>query len=670
MMAVLRRNPDAYPVHPNASNIRRVLVRRALVVCLGAVLVVVVFAYARQQAPAIPQAIGHAQPTVVVQDVAARALAIAHGSAVFLSLATSQNRLFELPLSASTTNAAPALAPVAGTGFAGSLGDGGAALSAQLDLMSDSLYARSGIALGADGSMYIADTQNATIRRVAGPNSTEPGVIRSIVGRWAPKQNVTLLQPSGIALDRGGNLYIADRGAGSLDVLSAETGTLESLAQVADAAGVAVAADGTRAFVTSPSNGSVVGVNLHTRSLQIEAIPGSRTAVPSDAQNSSPCVSSPPVGDSARFCPAGVAVDAAGNLFVSDLWNGRVWRVDTHTGSRAIVLTGLQKPGALAFDPEGQNLYVAEQGQDRIIVADGMGSSGNLSLAPASASFANEPTGGVSQQQQFVLTNNSLNSVSGIATSFQSTASSAQTDFTQQSSSCVSTLLAGANCTINVAFTPTSVGTLSYSMNVTDSATDSASATLTGTGDDYQIQLPSGQLQELSVIQGQAVTFHLQVAALGAFGQNGEQVSFVCPNNVPAETTCTFKPTSVSPAAGSSVPFAITFQTSSNNTHSQLHIPGPLWPRGIDGKMLVLLACAFLGISTVLLRRRFQGALAIGTALAALIVFVGCHHPTVTSAATPPGTVTMTVQGVALDENGNPLNATRGYSIILDVIAK
>jgi DNA-binding beta-propeller fold protein YncE len=647
-------------------------VRRTLVVCLVAILVVVVFAYAQQESPSTPEAIGHLQPMVVAQNLAARTLAVAPRSTLYLSLAEPQDRLFQLPISlAPSGNVSLVLGPVAGTGASGSLGDGGAALAAQLDLLQSTLYARSGIAVAPDGDVYIADTQNATIRRVAGAGSTEPGIIRSIAGRWAPQQNVSLIQPVGIALDRAGNLYIADRGAGSLDVLHADTGLLESLAQVAAPASVAVATDGTQAFVASLATGSVIAVDLRTRSVRAEPVTGNQPAASSGA-GTSPCISALPTADSGHFCPSGLAVDGAGNLFVADLWNGRVWRIDARTGASSIALTDLEEPGALAFDSEGRNLYVVEQGQNRIIVANGMGGSSSFSLAPPTASFLSEPIGGVSQPLQFVVMNTSLNPVSGFSTLLKSSDPSTQNDFTRESTSCLSILAPSGTCSVNVAFTPTRVQAFAYSMDVVDASGNSlltTPSTLTGTGDDYQIQLAAGQLQELSVIQGQAVTFHLQVQALGAFGQNGEQVSFLCPNDVPAQTTCTFSSASASPAQGSSAPFSVTFQTSSNNTHARAPI-FPSWPSALQRQTLWIFSGLVLGFVALVFRARYRVSLVTAVALVAPMAFVGCHHATVTSTATPAGIVTMTVQGAALDKNGNPLNATRGYTIILDVIAK
>ena len=111
---------------------------------------------------------------------------------------------------------AEAYATVAGNGTAGSLGDGGAATSAQLSLKNDSFYMRSGVAIAPDGTIFIADTKNATIRRISSASSSEPGVIRSVAGKWGPTQSVQLVEPMGLALDRAGNLYIADHGANAV----------------------------------------------------------------------------------------------------------------------------------------------------------------------------------------------------------------------------------------------------------------------------------------------------------------------------------------------------------------------------------------------------------------------------------------------------------------------
>ena len=233
-------------------------------------------------------------PIVIAQGISARALAlgaaadsaVASGEAsqlppIYFTAVQMPNRVVSLPASGSVrANAASVaagagasanLVTIAGNGTAGSLGDGGAATSAQLSLKNDSSYMRSGVAIAPDGTIFIADTENATIRRISAATSNEPGVIRSVAGKWGPTRNVQLVEPMGLALDRAGNLYIADHGAGAVielhDATAANPGKIEVLAQVAKAAAVAVLADGSRVFIAAPENGSVLRFDAATHGI-------------------------------------------------------------------------------------------------------------------------------------------------------------------------------------------------------------------------------------------------------------------------------------------------------------------------------------------------------------------------------------------------------------------
>lgn len=96
---------------------------------------------------------------------------------------------------------------VAGTGTAGFAGDGGPAEAAQLSNPTD-------LEIGADGTLYIADTRNSCVRAVYtdGTIGTAAGVCgqSGFGGDGGDATDALLDRPYGIELDREGNLYIVD----------------------------------------------------------------------------------------------------------------------------------------------------------------------------------------------------------------------------------------------------------------------------------------------------------------------------------------------------------------------------------------------------------------------------------------------------------------------------
>jgi glucose/arabinose dehydrogenase len=97
---------------------------------------------------------------------------------------------------------------VVGTGIAGYAGDGGPASAAQLAFPRD-------LEIGPDGDLYIADTDNSVIRAV----NLTTNVIRTVAGTGELGMDATdgllatetkLARPFGIELDKDGNLYICD----------------------------------------------------------------------------------------------------------------------------------------------------------------------------------------------------------------------------------------------------------------------------------------------------------------------------------------------------------------------------------------------------------------------------------------------------------------------------
>ena len=99
------------------------------------------------------------------------------------------------------------LADVVGTGASGHSGDGGPALKAQLRVPA-------GLTFDADGNLYIADRDNHRVRKV-----DKKGIITTVAGNGTagfsgdggPATQASLNLPSGVVVDKKGNLYIADR---------------------------------------------------------------------------------------------------------------------------------------------------------------------------------------------------------------------------------------------------------------------------------------------------------------------------------------------------------------------------------------------------------------------------------------------------------------------------
>jgi sugar lactone lactonase YvrE len=561
-----------------------------------------------------------AAPTVVASNVGIRTLAVAQpagesspasasaapGTAqLYFSALDQPDRIFSFLVRANSMLAPASLksllaVPMVGTGAIGSVGDGAPASAAELDLNLTDFTMRSGLAIAPDGTLYIADTGNATIRSVAGPATSEPGIIRSLVGRWAPRQNLELSEPMGLGLDRAGNLYIADRGMNAIFVVngpaSPKAGQLETLAHMISPASVAVSPDGRTLYASSPDSGAVIAINTQTRTL--------RSASASPAPLFASAIENPA---SARIIPSGLAVDGGGNLFIAYSSPGaaydQILRLDAFSSQLTVAARGLSEPGDISFDTQG-DLFVANQGSRQVLKFKSMGvPATGVTLTPpascpgASTLFCDQVIGGTSPTQPFELSNNTTSAISGVAASFTTGNSG---DFTIANSSCAASLPANASCTFNVAFAPTANATSAcpagsasntrcstFSVNYTG-ATAPLTTVVSGVADDFEVDCmttstftcppPSnGAPYQITIAQGQAATFQLQVVPDSTFSGT---VMLICPTSLPAAPTgTTNSPTTCGLTAGTSVttplvntlalpvtagtaaPFTVTFQT-------------------------------------------------------------------------------------------------------------
>ena len=117
------------------------------------------------------------------------------------------------------------IATVAGDGVQGFAGDGGAATSAELN-------EPSGVAVSADGRIFIADTNNQRIRVVGtnGTISTLAGTgVAGVSGDGGPASAAQLSRPMGLAVDAANDLFIADENNHRLRRIAAD-GTITTIA--------------------------------------------------------------------------------------------------------------------------------------------------------------------------------------------------------------------------------------------------------------------------------------------------------------------------------------------------------------------------------------------------------------------------------------------------------
>ena len=217
----------------------------------------------------------------------------------------------------------------AGTGIAGSTGDGGVATSAKL-------AEPYGVAINSSNDLYITDTSNCVIRAV---NSVS-GIITKYAGSYTKgfsgdgslATSATLNYPRGLAFDPQNNLYICDTGNKRIRRIDVTTGIISTIA----------------------GNG-------------VEGFSGTSTSAFLAALSS----------------PTGITTDLNGNLYIADTNNNCIRFVNVQTGNIATVAGQpprggylgnntfatsalLSSPSQLAFDKASGFIYIADDGNSRI----------------------------------------------------------------------------------------------------------------------------------------------------------------------------------------------------------------------------------------------------------------------------------------------------------------
>jgi len=271
----------------------------------------------------------------------------------------------------------------AGTGSRGFSGDGGPATSAALSL---SPSGHQGLAVDSDGNLYIPDHTNQRVRKVdsSGVISTVAGTgSRGSSGDGGPATAAGLTDPIAVAFDGAGNLYIAEFAGNRVRKVD-RAGVITTAAGGGRlGSGNGDGGPATSAILNAPLAIAVDhGGNLYiadataARVRKVDVAGTISTAAGSGARGSAGD-GGPATG--AAFDPTGVAVDGAGRLYISERTH-RIRRVTADGIINTIAGTGearfsgdggpaasasFSSPADLAFDSAG-NLYVADTLNSRV----------------------------------------------------------------------------------------------------------------------------------------------------------------------------------------------------------------------------------------------------------------------------------------------------------------
>ena len=231
-----------------------------------------------------------------------------------------------------------------GTGAGGSWGSGaymdGVATTAQFNCPT-------GVTVAPDGTLFVADNRNCVIRRVTslGTVSTYAGVAGSCSFTDGTSTQARFMEPFGVALDTGGNLYVADTSACAVRMIAPAATVVSTLAGSAGCGGIVDGPASSATFklpmdlVFNPADGFVYVADQDNGAIRKVAPNGTVFTLARGMSTLS-----------------GIDVDSSGRFYVSQRDANQVTVVTT--GGNVYGLAASSSPMGVALTQAGDVLYV------------------------------------------------------------------------------------------------------------------------------------------------------------------------------------------------------------------------------------------------------------------------------------------------------------------------
>ena len=269
-----------------------------------------------------------------------------------------------------------------------------------------------GVAIGSNGTVFVADTENSTIRKIvtaAGVStvSTFAGTAGVVGTANGPGTTARFNEPSGITVDGNDNVYVADTGNNTIRKITA-LGAVSTLAGsgiagsddgIGSAASfnnptaIAVSSDGDVYVADSGNNAirkivtvTVAGVSTTT----VSTFAGSAAGIPVSLNN-----------------PGGLAVDNNENVYVADTGNHIILMITQDGGVSTLAgmlgspegtdgdgaAARFYRPSGIAVDSAGSTIFVADAGNNSMRKIVAVGSANTVSTVAGSTGVVGSADG-------------------------------------------------------------------------------------------------------------------------------------------------------------------------------------------------------------------------------------------------------------------------------------